>query len=149
MLKKIVLPLIQKLFFRNNQKIRGSLNIKRNTSKKKKLITKTNKLNQRLELRSISSSLIIFLGFISLSFTIFFLIKQLNPLIKNERLKYLCTYQIGNKKNEKYNKEKIELAKIVGDSNKFCKNFIFPKDKSNSRFNFLPFAKDIFFRVIF
>ena len=137
------------MFFTNNKKIRGSLNKNKNTSKKKKLITKKNKLNQRVELKPILSSLIIFLGFISLSFTIFLLIKQLNPFIKNERLKYLCTYEIGNKKNEKYNIEKIELEKIVGDSNKFCRNFIFPKDKSNSRFNLLPFAKDIFFRVIF
>ena len=137
------------MFYRNNKKIRDSKNTYRNARKKKNFITKKNKLNQRLELRSISSSLIIFLGFISLSFTIFFLINQLNPLIKNERLKYLCTYQIGNKKNEKYKKEKIKLEKMVGDSNKFCRNFIFPKDNSNSKFNFIPFAKDILFRVIF
>ena len=24
---------------------------------------------------------------------------DLNPLIKNQRLKYLCTYELGNKKN--------------------------------------------------
>ena len=137
------------MFYRNNKKIRDSKNTYRNARKKKNFITKKTKIKQRLELRSISSSLIIFLGFISLSFTIFFLINQLNPLIKNERLKYLCTYQIGNKKNEKYKKEKIKLEKMVGDSNKFCRNFIFPKDNSNSKFNFIPFAKDILFRVIF
>ena len=53
----------------------------------------------------------------------------MQPFLKNERLKFLCTYQIGDKKNKSYKEAKIKLDKIVGDGDKFCRNFIFPKDK--------------------
>ena len=79
---------------------------------------------------NIYPSIIIFLGFISLSLTIFLFTKQIQPFLKNERLKFLCTYQIGDKKIKSYKEAKIKLEKIVGDGYKFCKNFIFPKEKS-------------------
>ena len=95
---------------------------------------------------SIYSSILIFIGFISLSITIFFLVKQLQPLIKNERLKFLCTYQLGNKKSQGYKDSKLELEKLVGDSGKYCKNFLIPKEKN--RFGFFRIMGDILFRFI-
>ena len=88
------------------------------------------------------------MGFVSLSLAIFSLTKQLQPILQNERLKFLCTYQIGDKKNKNYNNAKIKLEKIVGDSNKFCMNFIFPKEKNKRRFRIIPIMKDIIFRFI-
>ena len=67
---------------------------------------------------SIYSSFIIFVGFMSLSISIFFLIRQFQPLIKNEKLKLLCTHQLGDKKNQGYKDAKLKLEKLVGDSNK-------------------------------
>ena len=96
---------------------------------------------------SIYSSLIIFAGFMSLSFTIFFLINQLQPFIKNERLKFLCTYQLDNKKGQSYKASKMELKTLVGDSKKYCENFLIPKEKK--RFNPIPILKDVIFRVVF
>ena len=72
----------------------------------------------------------------------------MQPFLKNERLKFLCTYQIGDKKNKSYKEAKIKLEKIVGDSDKFCKNFIFPKEKSKRRFRFIPIMKNIILRFI-
>ena len=92
------------------------------------------------------SSIIIFTGFITLSITLFFLIEQLQPVIKNERLKFLCTYQLGDKKSQPYRDSKLELEKLVGDSNKYCKNFLLPKEKK--RFRFFPIMKDILFRFV-
>ena len=95
---------------------------------------------------SIYSSIIIFIGFISLSITIFFLVKQLQPLIKNERLKFLCTYQLGNKKSQSYRDSKLEIEKLVGESDKYCKNFLIPEGKN--RFGFFRIMGDILFRLI-
>ncbi len=93
-------------------------------------------------------SIIILIGFISLSFTIFLFAKQIEPFLKNERLKFLCTYQIGDKKNKSYYNAKSKLDKIVGKSDEFCKNFIFPKEKRKRRFNLMPIIKNIIFRFI-
>ena len=129
-----------KLYFRNKKK-----RIPKNGTKS---VRKKNKIATFRSLKKFSPSIIILLGLLSLSFTIVFLIKEINPLIKNQRLKYLCTYELGNKKNINYKKAKLKLNKIVGDDNKFCSNFIFPKNK-RSRFNIFPFLKDIFFRLAF
>ena len=86
-----------------------------------------------------------FAGLISLSLTIFFLVKQLQPLIKNERLKFLCTYQL-DKKSQRYKDSKLELEKLVGDSGKYCKNFLIPKEKN--RFGFFRTMGNILFRFI-
>ena len=95
---------------------------------------------------SIYSSIIILAGFISLSLTIFFLIRQLQPAIKNEKLKFLCTYQLGDKKSQNYKDAKLELEKLVGNSDKYCKNFLLPKEKKG--FRIFPIIKDILFRII-
>ena len=97
---------------------------------------------------SIYSSFIIFTGLLSLSVTLFFLIRQLQPVIKNERLKFLCTYQLGNKKSQGYKDAKLELEKLLGDSDKYCNNFLLPKEKNKRGFRFFPLVKDIFFRFI-
>ena len=94
------------------------------------------------------SSFIIFAGFISLSLTIFFLIRQLQPVIRNERLKFLCTYQLGDKKSQSYKNSKLELEKIIGDSNKYCKNFLLPKENTSGGFRLFPMLRDILFRFI-
>ena len=65
-------------------------------------------------------------------------------MIRNERLKFLCTYQLGDKKSQSYKESKLELEKLVGDSDKYCKNFLLPKEKK--RFRFFPIMKDILFR---
>ena len=128
------------LYFKNKKK--------RILKKNGRTIRKKNKIASIGLLKTFFPSIIILLGLMSLSFTIIFLIKEINPLIKNQRLKYLCTYELGNKKNVNYKKAKLELNKIVGDDNKFCSNFISPKNK-RSRFNIFPFLKDIFFRLAF
>ena len=94
------------------------------------------------------SAFIIFAGFLTLSITIFFLIRQLQPVIKNERLKFLCTYQLGDKKSQIYKKSKLELEKLVGDSNKYCKNFLLPKEKSKKGFKLFPIMRNILFKFI-
>jgi len=93
-------------------------------------------------------SIIIFFGFIILSLAIFLFTKQIQPFLNNERLKFLCTYQIGDKKNKSYKESKIKLDKIVGNSDEFCKNFIFPKEKSKRGFRFMPIMKNIILRFI-
>ena len=116
----------------------------------KKVYPKSKKIGKRKNNYSFSSSIyssiLIFAGLISLSLTIFFLVKQLQPLIKNERLKFLCTYQLGNKKSQRYKDSKLELEKLVGDSDKYCKNFLIPKEKN--RFGFFRTVGDILFRFI-
>jgi len=97
---------------------------------------------------SILSSIIISGGFITLALSIFILTNQLNPILKNERVKFLCTYQIGDKRNKNYNDAKIKLEKIVGDSDKFCNNFIFPKEKLKKRGLLMPIVKNIIFKFI-
>ena len=97
---------------------------------------------------SIFSSFIIFTGFISLSLTIFFLIRQLEPMIRNEKLKFLCTYQLGDKKSQSYKESKYELEKLVGDSDKYCKNFLLPKEKTKKVFRLFQIMSNILFRFI-
>ena len=97
------------------KRIKGiSRNIKgRKTPKRNKTPTKSRKILKRKNNysfpSSIFSSYIIFAGFISLSLAIFFLIRQLQPVIRNERLKFLCTYQLGDKKSQGYKESKLEL----------------------------------------
>ena len=114
-------------------------------SKSRKIVKRKN--NYSLY-SSIFSSFIIFAGFISLSVTIFFLIRQLQPVIRNERLKFLCTYQLGDKKSQRYKESKLELEKLVGDSDKYCKNFLLPKQKTKKGLRFLPIIRNILFRFI-
>ena len=120
------------------------------TPTRKKVYSKFRKIEKRKNNYSFSasiySSILIFTGFIILSLTIFFLVKQFQPLITNERLKFLCTYQLGNKKSQSYRDSKLELEKLVGDSDKYCKNFLIPKGKN--RFGFLRIMGDIIFRLI-
>ena len=122
----------------------------RKTSTRKKVYSKSRKIIKRKNIFSFSSStyssIIIFTGFITLSITLFFLIRQLQPVIKNEKLKFLCTYQLGDKKSQSYRDSKLELEKLVGDSNKYCKNFLLPKEKK--RFRFFPIMRGILFRFI-
>ena len=129
----------------NNPKGRKTLKRKKVYSKSRKIVKGGNSYSFPA---SIYSSLIILVGFMSLSISIFFLIRQLQPLIKNEKLKFLCTYQLGDKKNQRYKDAKLELEKLVGDSNKYCKNFLLPKEKNKRGFRFFPLMKDIFFRFI-
>ena len=69
-------------------------------------------------------------------------------MIRNERLKFLCTYQLGDKKSQSYKESKLELEKLVGDSDKYCKNFLLPKEKSKRRFRLFPTIKNILLRFI-
>ncbi|MBW3046004.1 hypothetical protein CU306_05905 [Prochlorococcus marinus str. MU1414] len=119
---------------------------------RKKVHPKSRKIVKREKNYSFSSSIfssfIIFAGFISLSLTIFFLIRQLQPVIRNERLKFLCTYQLGDKKSQRYKESKLELEKIVGDSDKYCKNFLLPNEKTKKGFKLFPIMRNIFFRFI-
>ena len=130
----------------SQNRVKGKINPKKKVYfKSRKTVTRKNSFSS-----SIYSSFIIFAGFISLSLTIFFLIRQLQPVIKNERLKYLCTYQLGHKKSQSYKDAKLELEKLIGgshkDTNKYCKNFLIPKEKK--RFGFFPLLTDILFRFI-
>ena len=144
-----------KLFFKKKKrKGKRDNNRVRKTNPSKRVPIKTKTYNRRknnflyLQENYIYPSIIIFFGFMCLSLTIFFFTKQIQPFLKNERLKFLCTYQIGNKKNKSYTEAKIKLDKIVGDGDKFCKNFIFPKEKSKRGFRFMPFLKNVIFRFI-
>ena len=114
-------------------------------SKYRKILKKE---NNNFFSSSIFSSIIIFAGLISLSLTIFFLIKQLHPIIRNQRLKFLCTHQLGDKQSQSYKDSKLELGKIVGDSDKYCKNFLLPKEKTQKRFRLFPIMRSILFRFI-
>ena len=134
-----------KRFTQNSPKGRKTSTRKKVCSKSRKIVKKNT--NHYLS-SSIYSSFIIFAGLISLSVTIFFLIRQLQPVIKNERLKFLCTYQLGNKKSQGYKDAKLELEKLLGDSDKYCNNFLLPKEKNKRGFRFFPLVRDIFFRFI-
>jgi len=129
----------------NSSKGRKTLTRKKVYSKSRKIVKREN--NYSLPL-SIYASFMILVGFISLSISIFFLIRQIQPVIKNERLKFLCTYQLGDKKNQRYRDAKLELQKLVGDSDKYCKNFLIPTEKNKRGFRLLPLMRDIFFRFI-
>ena len=141
---------LKNLFNKRNRRTTHNSAKGRKISKRKKVYPKSRKIEKRKNSYSFSSSMyssiLIFAGFISLSLTIFFLVKQLQPLIKNERLKFLCTYQLGNKKSQRYKDSKLELEKLVGDSDKYCKNFLIPKEKN--RFGFFRTVGDILFRFI-
>ncbi|WP_075506819.1 hypothetical protein [Prochlorococcus marinus] len=130
---------------RNSIKGRKNPTRKKTYSQSKKIEKRKNNYSYS---SSIFSSIIIFAGFISLSLTIFFLIRQLKPVIRNERLKFLCTYQLGDKKSQSYKESKLELEKLVGDSDKYCKNFLLPKEKSQKGFRLFPTLKNILFRFI-
>ena len=114
-------------------------------SKSRKIVKRENNYSFST---SIFSSFIIFARFITLSLTVFFLIKQLQPVIKNEKLKFLCTYQLGDKKSQSYKESKLELEKLVGDSDNYCKNFLLPKEKSKKGFKLFPIMRNILFRFI-
>ena len=133
-----------KRFTQNSPKGRKN-STKKVYSKSRKIVKKNTYHNLS---SSIYSSFIIFAGLISLSVTIFFLIRQLQPVIKNERLKFLCTYQLGNKKSQGYKDAKLELEKLLGDSEKYCNNFLLPKEKNKRGLRFFPLVRDIFFRFI-
>ena len=146
-----------KRIFRKNKKrsskIKNNQSRKTNYSKRKAIRSKRNFFNDKsynpyIQKNYIYPSIIIFFGFLSLSYAIFLLINQIQPFLNNERLKFLCTYQIGDKKNKSNKEAKIKLDKIVGDGDKFCKNFIFPKEKSKRGFRFIPIMKNIFLRFI-
>ena len=117
---------------------------------RKKVYSKSRKIVKRKNSFSLSlstySSIIIFVGLITLSITLFFLIRQLQPLIKNEKLKFLCTYQLGDKKSQSYRDSELKLEKLVEDSDKYCKNFLIPKEKKG--FRFFPIMKDVLFRFL-
>jgi len=130
---------------RNSIKGRKSPTRKKVHSKSRKIIKRENNYSFS---SSIFSSLIIFTGFISLSLTIFFLIRQLQPVIRNERLRFLCTYQLGDKKSQSYKESKYELENLVGDSDKYCKNFLLPKEKTKKGFRLFPIMRNILFRFI-
>ena len=130
---------------RKSVKGRKNLTRKKVNSKSKKIIKRKNNYSFS---SSFFSSFIIFAGFISLSVTIFFLIRQLQPVIKNERLKFLCTYQFGDKKSQSYKESKLELEKLIGESEKYCKNFLFPKEKPKKGSRIFPIMRNILFRFI-
>ena len=67
---------------------------------------------------------------------------------KLENLTNTTLIIIFDKKNQGYKDAKFELEKLVGDSNKYCKNFLLPKEKNKRGFRFFPLMKDIFFRFI-
>ena len=69
-------------------------------------------------------------------------------MIRNERLKFLCTYQLGDKKSQNYRDAKLELEKLVGNSDKYCKNFLLPQVKNKKGVKFFPIMKNILFRFI-
>ena len=130
---------------RNSVKGRKYPTRKKVHSKSRKIVKRKNNYSFS---SSIFSSFIIFAGFISLSITIFFLIRQLQPMIRNERLKFLCTYQLGDKKSQSYKESKLELEKIIGDNNKYCKHFLIPKERNKKGFIFFSIVKDIIFKLI-
>ena len=140
------------MFKKRNKRVTQNSPKGRKTLTRKKVYSESRKIvkggNSYSFPSSIYSSFIILLGFMSLSFSIFFLIRQLQPVIKNEKLKFLCTYQLGDKKNQRYRDAKLELEKLVGDSNKYCSNFLLPKEKNKRGFRFFPLMRDIFFRFI-
>ena len=122
--------------------------IKKNASKRLLYRSKTDvkrNIDPLSEKDSILPSIIIFFGFMILSLSIFLFAKQIQPFLKNQRLKILCTYQLGDKKSQSYRDAKLELEKLVGDSYKYCNNFLLPKDKNKKRFRLFPILKNILF----
>ena len=142
----------KKFLKKRNKRISQNKVKGRKTSPRKKVYLKSRKMVKRKRSvffsASIYSSIIIFIGFVSLSFTIFSLSRQIQPVIRNERLKFLCTYQLGDKKNKHYIDSKLKLEKLVGDSDKYCKNFLRVKENNNKRFKIFPILNNILFRFI-
>ena len=134
-------------FKRKNNQVKKTNSFKRDNIKSKRYFHRKN-YNTCIQKNYIFPSIIIFFGFLILSLTIFLFTRQIQPFLNNERLKFLCTYQLGDKKNKSYEEAKIKLDKFVGDGDKFCKNFIFPKEKSKRRFRFIPIMKNIILRFI-
>ena len=132
---------------RKNNKVRKTYASKR-TATRSKRYARGIKSYTYTQKNYIFPSLIILIGFISLSLTIILFTKQIQPFLQNERLKFLCTYQIGDKKNKSYGEAKIKLEKIVSDGEKFCKNFIFPKEKNKRGFRFMSILKNIVLKFI-
>ena len=147
MLKRLFRKKKRRYSKRKNNQVRKTNSSKRTVIRSKRNIGGKN-YYPYAQKNYIYPSIIIFFGFLSLSLTIFLFTKQIQPFLKNERLKFLCTYQIGDKKNKSYKEAKIKLEKIVGDSDKFCKNFIFPKEKSKRGFRFIPIMKNIILKFI-
>ena len=143
---------MQSLFKKRNKKISQNKVKGRKTPIRKRKYVKSRKVIKRKISDSFSlsiySSIIIFAGFITLSSAIYLLTRQLQPVIKNERLKFLCTYQLGDKKSQSYKESKLELEKLLGDSDKYCKNFLLPKEKTKKGFRFFPTMRNILFRFI-
>ena len=127
----------------NSSKRRKTPTIKKIYPKSRRILKRKNSFSFS---SSVYSSIIILVGLIILSLTIFILIGQFQPVIKNEKLKFFCTYQLGDKKSQNYKDSKVELEKLVGDSDKYCKNFLLPKEKKG--FRFFPILKDVLFRLI-
>ena len=132
---------------RKNNQVRKTYSSKKDTIRSKRYFHgKT--YNPYIQKNYFYPSIIIFFGFLSLSLSIFLFTKQMQPFLKNERLKFLCTYQIGDKKNKSYKEAKIKLNNIVGNGEKFCKNFIFPREKRKSGFRFITVMKNIILKFI-
>ena len=140
------------MFKKRNKKISQNKVKGRKTPIRKRKYVKSRKVIKRKISDSFSlsvySSIIIFAGFITLSSAIYLLTRQLQPVIKNERLKYLCTYQLGEKNIENFRDAKSKLEKLVGDSENYCKNFLLPKEKNKKRFRSFPIIKNIFLRFL-
>ena len=121
------------MFKKRNKRVTQNSPKGRKSPTRKKVYSNSRKIVKRENSYSFTSSLyssfMILIGLISLSISIFFLIRQFQPVIKNEKLKFLCTYQLGDKKTQRYRDAKLELEKLVGDSNKYCKNFLLPKKR--------------------
>ena len=102
---KIKLNLFKRLFRkkkrrspkRKNNQVRKNNSFKRVSVRSKKYVRGEN-YNTYMQKNYIYPSMIIFFGFLSLSLTIFLFTKQIQPFLNNERLKFICTYQIGDKK---------------------------------------------------
>ena len=147
MFKRLFRKKKRRSFRRKNNQVRKTNSSKRDAFRSKRYFHgKT--YNPIIQKNYFYPSIIIFFGFLSLSLAIFLFTKQIQPFLNNERLKFLCTYQIGDKKNKSYKEAKIKLDKIVGDGEKFCMNFIFPTEKSKKAFRFMPILKNVILRFI-
>ena len=60
----------------------------------------------------------------------------------------MSNYKLGDKKSQRYKESTLELEKLVGDSDKYCKNFLLPKEKTKKGFRLFPIMKNILFRFI-
>ena len=128
---------LKSLFKKRTKRITQNSVKGRKNPTRKKVYSKSRKIVKRKNNYSFSSSFfssfIIFCGFISLSLTIFFLIRQFQPFIRNERLKFLCTYQLGIKKSN-YKDSKLEIEKLASTTN-IAK--IFFSQKKSKRFYYI------------